>query len=113
MKKARGFWCALALVVSSAQAADKQILLIAGKPSHPPGQHEHNAGVLLLAKWLNTVSGVHATPSLNAAWPSNDVFDKADAIFIFADGGEGHPAFQDNRSATLNRAAKRGAALMF
>ena len=113
MKKARHLWCALVLCISSAQAADKQILLIAGKPSHPPGQHEHNAGVLLLAKWLNTVPGVHATPSLNAAWPSDDAFDKADAIFIFADGGEGHPAFQDNRPATLNKAAKRGAGLMF
>src|SRR5215475_4211314 len=108
MRGSLRLWCAVAWLALCACAADKQILLIAGKPSHPPGQHEHNAGVLLLAKWLNTVPGVHAIPSLNAAWPSDDAFDKADAIFIFADGGEGHPAFQDNRPATLNKAAKRG-----
>ena len=26
--------------------------MIAGKPSHGPGQHEHNAGIQLLAKCL-------------------------------------------------------------
>src|SRR5262245_12559439 len=33
-------------------AADKKVLLIAGHPSHGPGFHEHNAGVLLLQKCL-------------------------------------------------------------
>jgi hypothetical protein len=113
MKRAIRLWLAFALIALAAHAADKEILLIAGTPSHPPGQHEHNAGVLLLAKWLNTIPGIHATTSLNGAWPSDSVFEKADAIFVFADGGEGHPAFQDNRPATLNKAAKRGAGLMF
>ena len=34
-------------------AADKKfVVMIAGKSSHGPGAHEHNAGVLLLAKCL-------------------------------------------------------------
>ena len=44
--------CLVALCACAATAADKQILMIAGRPSHGPGAHEHNAGVRLLAKWI-------------------------------------------------------------
>jgi len=103
----------MAMWTLAAMAADKQILMIAGQPSHGPGQHEHNAGILLLARWLNTMPGIHATTSLNGAWPSAAQFDKADAIFIFCDGGDGHLAFQDDHAATISKAAARGAGLMF
>ena len=103
----------LALTLSTAWAADKQILLIAGKPSHPAGEHEHNAGVRLLTKWLNTVTGIHATASYNGAWPSDADFQKADAIFCFADGGERHVAFEEGHPAAIAKAAARGAGLMF
>jgi len=39
-------------------AADKKIVLIAGPPSHGPGELEFNAGVLLLKKCLDGVPGV-------------------------------------------------------
>ena len=103
----------LSLLACAALPADKRILLIAGKPSHGPGQHEHNAGVLLLTKWLNTVSGIHATASLSGSWPSDEEFDKANAIFVFCDGGENHMAFQADRPAVMAKAAARGAGLMF
>ena len=102
-----------AFVSASAFGAEKEILLIAGKPSHPPGQHEHNAGVLLLTKWLNTVPGIHATASLSGAWPSSGQFDKANAIFVFSDGGESHIAFQEDHAADITKAAARRAGLMF
>ena len=107
------FVAALALVSFSAFSADKQILMIAGKPSHGAGQHEHNAGVLLLTKWLNSLPEIHATASLSGAWPSADQFEKANAIFIFSDGGEGHIAFQDDHATAISKAAARGAGLMF
>ncbi len=45
----------LATVASSASAAPKRnIVMIAGRPSHGPGDHEHNAGILLLKKCLDT-----------------------------------------------------------
>jgi Trehalose utilisation len=113
MKRILYLASAIAVLAISASAADKQILLIAGTPSHGPGQHEHNAGVLLLAKWLNTVPGIHAATSLNRAWPSGAEFDKADAIFVFSDGGDGHFAFKDDRPAMISKAAARGAGLMF
>ncbi|HYP13487.1 MAG TPA: ThuA domain-containing protein [Bryobacteraceae bacterium] len=104
----------LSLAAISAVAADKQILLIAGAPSHPPGQHEHNAGVLLMTKWLGTVKGVHATPFLSAAWPDNAQLEKADAIFVFSDGEGSHPVFKaPERIAAMQKAADRGAGIMF
>ena len=99
--------------VVAALAADKQILLVAGKPSHPPGQHEHNAGVLLLTKWLNTVPGIHATNTLSGTWPTSEQFNKADAIYFFSDGGDNHFALQGEHPADINKAAARGAGLMF
>ena len=40
---------AAAIVLGGApiRGADKRIVLIAGKPSHPPGMHEFRAGCLL------------------------------------------------------------------
>src|SRR5262249_38690250 len=45
--------------------------------------------------------------------PASDEFDKADAISVFCDGGEGHVVFQDDRPAVISKAAARGAGLMF
>ena len=39
--------------LAAVHAADKKnVLLIAGRPSHGPGEHEHNAGIQLLAAGL-------------------------------------------------------------
>jgi hypothetical protein len=81
-----------------AQAADEgaaaKIVLVAGRPSHGPGEHEHNAGVLLLERCLNEVPGVAAKAHLNG-WPSDPAaFDGADAIVLYMDGGDGHPLVQ-------------------
>src|SRR5580658_6134702 len=106
-----------ALALSPARAADKpagkQIVLLASKPSHGPGQHEHNADVLLFAKWLNRTPGIHATTYLNSDWPEAAVFENADEIFLDGDGAEGHPFFQGDHAETIGKAAKRGVGLMF
>ena len=105
---------AIGLSMVAAMAADKEILLLAGKPSHAPGEHEHNAGVLLLQKSLSGVKGLHVSVALGGAWPEASVIEKADAIFFFADGGEGHPVFLEaDRVAAIGKAAARGAGLMF
>ena len=97
------------------QAADakKSLVFIAGKPSHGPGQHEHNAGVQLLAKCLKE-SGlpVDIKVHLNAEWPSAEVLGKADTILIYSDGGGGHPALQGERLKELDKEMKRGAGLV-
>jgi hypothetical protein len=50
----------------------KRIVLIAGKPSHPPRMHEFNAGVQLLSECLkNSGLPVAVDISLNG-WPKDE-----------------------------------------
>ena len=64
---------AAALIVSlPVRGADKRIVLIAGKPSHPPGMHEFRAGCLLLQKALAGVPGV-TVQVYDGGWPSKMV----------------------------------------
>ena len=105
--KIRLLLTALALLTTSAFAADsakKNILLLAGKPSHGPGEHEHNAGVLLLKKCLDE-SGlpVTTTAHLSAEWPSPEELAKADTILFYSDGGGGHFLL----SAIISRRSRR------
>src|SRR4029453_15708143 len=40
------------------KGANKRIVLIAGRPSHAPGEHEFRAGSMLLQKAMGGVTGV-------------------------------------------------------
>ena len=86
----------------------KKIVFVAGKPSHAPRAHEHNAGCLLLSKKLNEHHGdkMLATTYTNG-WPSDPTaFHNADAMVMYADGGQRHPAFFHLK--TLNDLRERG-----
>jgi type 1 glutamine amidotransferase len=102
----------LAMVFAATlSAADKKlVVMIAGKPSHGPGQHEHNAGILLLKKCLEQNSGdqVEIKHHLNGEWPSADELSKASTIVIYADGGPRHPALEGDRLQQLDKEMKRG-----
>ena len=85
----------------------KKIVFVAGNPSHPPGEHEHRAGCMLLADQLNK-SGlpVEAVVTTNG-WPKDKaIFDGASAVIIYADGGGGHPAIK--QLAELKNLASAG-----
>ena len=94
----------------SAELAPKNLLLLAGRPSHGPGEHEHNAGVLLLKKCLDA-SGlpVKTTVHLNAEWPSAEELAQADTILFYADGGGGHPMLAADHLAQVTKEMNRGA----
>jgi hypothetical protein len=94
-------------------AAPKHAILIAGKPSHGPGQHEHNAGVLLLKKCLDE-SGlpIKTTVKLNADWPSKAELASADTVLIYCDGGKHHLLLQEDRLQQLATEIKRGCGLL-
>ena len=76
----------------------KRIVLIAGRPSHPPGMHEFRAGSLLLQKALAAVPGIKVDV-YDMGWPAkmvdgaraddSSLLDTADAVLIYADGGKG------------------------
>jgi type 1 glutamine amidotransferase len=92
-------------------AADKKIVLVAGKPSHGPGEHEFNSGVLLLKSCLDKVDGLRVFAFTNG-WPQDpDAFKGADAIVLYMDGGDNHPAIQDGHLAQLGDAIRHGAGL--
>lgn len=98
---------------SLSAAGEKKVLLIAGTPSHGPGQHEHNAGILLLQKCLAGVPGLKTEVSLNG-WPHDPVaFASVDAVLIFCDGGGRHLAIVDDHPAILEAAAAKGAGIGF
>jgi hypothetical protein len=97
----------LSLSISSL-AAEKKIVLIAGKPSHGPGEHEFRAGCLLLKKCLDSVPGMNSVVYSNG-WPQEaNAFEKADALLIYADGGDGHPAVRPDRMMLTAELAKKG-----
>ncbi|MDQ3814997.1 MAG: ThuA domain-containing protein [Armatimonadota bacterium] len=83
--------------------------MIAGRPSHGPGQHEHNAGVLLFAKCLQeNAPQVEVKTHLSGEWPPAEELAQADTILIYADGGGGHPAVQGDHLQQLAAQIKRG-----
>lgn len=103
-----GLGCLIALPLMAANP-QKTIVLLAGKPSHGPGQHEHNAGIQLFAKKLKEAK-VEADIKvyLNGEWPAQEVLDKANSLVIYADGGGGHPALQENRLEQIGKMMDRG-----
>ncbi len=106
----------------SGLAADKRIVLIAGRPSHPPGMHEFRAGCLLFQQALAQVPGVSVQVFSNG-WPTkvegdrkvddNAQLENADAVLIYADGGGGHPALQADRLKFMDTLEAKGVGLGF
>jgi type 1 glutamine amidotransferase len=82
----------------AALAADPpKVVLVAGRPSHGPGDHEFNAGVLLMAKCLRESGAVNPVV-VKGGWPEDEsVFDGASSLVFFMDGGGGHPMIQKDR----------------
>lgn len=75
----------------------RHLVLIAGKPSHPPRMHEFNAGVQLLGRCLQDVEGLETHIVLNG-WPQDEgVFEQADAVIFYMDGGRRHEVVQEGR----------------
>ena len=80
-----------------AEAATK-IVLIAGRPSHGPGEHEFNAGTKLLVECLKHVEGIEPV-FVAGGWPEDEsVFEGAKSVVFFMDGGSGHPMIQGKRA---------------
>ena len=81
---------------------DRNLVIIAGKPSHAPRVHEFNAGVQLLAKCLADVPGLNTTFVLNG-WPADEsILESADAIVFYMDGGRRHEVvLEDGRRLKL------------
>lgn len=96
-------------------AEPPKVVLIAGRPSHPPRMHEFNAGVQLLAKCLRGHPGLRVEFVLNG-WPADEkVFDDAAAVVFYMDGGGNHEVVKENgrRKPIVDGWAKKGIGLGF
>ncbi len=103
----------LAPLSSPAKTADgkQKLVLVAGKPSHPPRMHEYNAGMLLLAKCLAQGAPDLKVEVVRNGWPQDEsVFDGADAVVFYMDGGARHDTVQEGgaRLAKIDEWTKRG-----
>jgi type 1 glutamine amidotransferase len=100
-----------ALAVSAADA--KKIVFIAGPPSHPPGEHEHRAGCLLLKSCLDKVPEVTSVVYSNG-WPDDaaNAFAEVATVVVYSDGGGGHPLLQDDRLKTIGALMNKGVGLV-
>ena len=98
----------------AAKTADGQskLVIVAGKPSHPPGMHEFNAGTQLLAKCLAQGAPKLKVEVVLNGWPKDEsVFEGADAVVFYMDGGGKHEAVQGNRLETIDQWMKRGVSI--
>lgn len=108
---------ALSLLTFTASAltpdGHHKLVLIPGKPSHPPRMHEFHAGCLLFQKCLASVPNLTVDVG-EMGWVKDEkTFDDADAVVIYADGGKGHPALQADHLAKLQSLANKGVGLGF
>ena len=108
-----GLALAAGLLTPVAHAGETgKLLLIAGTPSHGPGEHEFNAGVQLLAHCLESVKGLETVVQLNG-WPEDlSRFDGVTGILLYMDGGTNHPAVQKDRLKFLGALMDKGVGLM-
>lgn len=96
------------LLFIAAAPETKKLVILAGKQSHGPGDHEFRAGSLLLKKCLENTSGLEVVVVPNG-WPEDvKVFDGATAVVIYADGGGGHPFIQADHLKTIGELVKKG-----
>ncbi len=107
--------CLFLSATGFAQDAAKRLLIVAGKPSHPPRMHEFNAGVQLLHDCLRDFPCVESQFVLNG-WPSDEsLLLNADAIVFFMDGGGRHEVVQEDgrRQKLIDKLVARGTSLGF
>jgi type 1 glutamine amidotransferase len=104
-------FAAICICQLTAESAETKIVLLAGSPSHGPGEHEFNAGCELLKGCLNALPGIKAEVYKNG-WPQDvKAFDGAAAIFLYSDGGDGNPLNRPERRAVIDKLLQKGVGL--
>src|SRR5262245_28492317 len=108
LRKAISFLVFGTMSLACLQAETRNIFLLAGASSHGQGEHEFRAGCLLLARCLASVPQIEVTVVSNG-WPADDgILRKANAILLYADGGDAHPAIKPDRIKLLDELAAKG-----
>jgi hypothetical protein len=81
-----------------------KIVLVAGKRSHGPGDHEFFAGCAILMNLLKQTPGVFPVMARDG-WPKDPekTFAGAKAVVFYMDGGGGHPIIQKDHKDVVAR----------
>jgi type 1 glutamine amidotransferase len=86
----------------------KKIVLVAGKQSHGPGDHEFFAGTAILMNLLKQTPGVWPVMARDG-WPKNErIFDGAGSLVFYMDGRGGHPVTQGDHMDKLQKYIDKG-----
>lgn len=85
-----------------------KIVIVAGKLSHGPGDHEFFAGSAVLMKLLQQTPGVFSVMARDG-WPKNpDTLAGAKAVVFFMDGGAKHPVIQEDHPNQVKKLMDAG-----
>ncbi len=85
-----------------------KIVLVAGRQSHGPGEHEFFAGSAILMKLLKQTPGVFPVMARDG-WPKDPkTFENAKAVVFYMDGGGGHPIIQKDHQAAVQKLIDNG-----
>ncbi|MGV3772013.1 MAG: ThuA domain-containing protein [Verrucomicrobiales bacterium] len=97
----------------------KKIVLLAGKKSHGPGEHDYEKSLNLLKQSLEQSPDIIAIDAElhQDGWPINEAtLEDADSIVIYSDGSDhneaDHPLLRGKRLNVLKRQMDRGAGLV-
>jgi len=88
-----------------------RVVFLAGPDSHLPGEHEHRAGTAALSAALRQrLPGFEAT-EVYGGWPQDEsVFEGADAVVMYCDGGDAH--LINDHLATFHRLLRDGVGIV-
>jgi len=86
----------------------KKIVIVAGSRSHGPGDHEFFAGSAILMNLLKQTPNVWPVMARDG-WPKNEkIFEGADGLVFYMDGGGGHPVIKPDHMELLQKYLDKG-----
>jgi type 1 glutamine amidotransferase len=85
-----------------------KIVIVAGRRSHGPGEHEFFAGSAILMKLLKQTPNI-AVVMARDGWPKDPkTFENAKAVVFYMDGGGGHPIIQKEHKEVVGKLMDQG-----
>jgi hypothetical protein len=84
----------------------RNILLVAGKKDHGPGEHDYPAWLRVWSELLRGEPGITVQTAME--WPTNDQIESADTIAFFQKG-----SWTDQRADAIDRHLARGGGLVY
>lgn len=97
--------------------APVKIVLIGGKKSHGPGEHDFHRGIQLFQHLLESSPEVKVAPNLDIeayphGWPEKEALEGASTLVFYFDGVGRHPLLDAGRRAQVDRLMQQGVGLV-